>query len=200
MHFGSFLGTTGRSDGMLRWIVDLSRVRRARKAACAAISPLIAKSRLRLGAIPDAAWSSPYVVGFMVMLITIAAKTEIGKIEGQPLCLVQAGAWQDITGIKSSLIGEEVILLNAARNRDFEIGCQNAMTLGSMLIGNSILTSSRRTEWDERNLDLRDNDATIIWSERDDVSALWERFFDAHVSLHIRDTGMEPGRTPFLFS
>jgi hypothetical protein len=67
----------------------------------------------------------------MVMLITIAAKTEIGKIEGQPLCLVQAGAWQDITGRRSGLIGEEVLLLNAARNRDFEIGCQNAMTLGS---------------------------------------------------------------------
>jgi len=124
-------GTTGWSDSILRWIVDVSRVRRARKAACAAISPLIARSRLRLGVIPDATWSNPYVVGFMVMLITIAAKTEIGKIEGQPLCLVQAGAWQDITGRRSGLIGEEVLLLNAARNRDFEIGCQNAMTLGS---------------------------------------------------------------------
>lgn len=182
---------------MLRWILDLSRVRRARKAAC---EVPWSRSAHRLGAIPDAAWSSPYVVGFMVMLITIAAKTESGKIDGQPLCLVQAGAWQDITGTRSSLIGEEVFLLNAARNRDFEIGCQNAMTPGPMLMGSSIPASGRSTEWQERNLDVRDNDATVIWSDRGDVSALWERFFDVHVSVHIRDIGMEPEKSPLQFS
>lgn len=182
---------------MLRWILDLSRVRRARNAACEVISPMVEKSRHRLGAIPDAAWSNHYVVGFMIMLITIVAKTEIGKIEGQPLCLVQAGAWQNITGIKSRLIGEEVLLLNAARNRDFEIGCQNAMTLGSMLLGTSILTAGRGADWQKQHLDLRDTD-TAVWSDRDDVSALWEKFFDAHVSIHISDIGAELGK-PFQF-
>ncbi|MDO8979554.1 MAG: hypothetical protein Q7V17_10030 [Afipia sp.] len=184
---------------MLRWIFDLSRVRRARKAACAVLSPMVAKSRHRLGAIPDVAWSSPYIVGFMVMLITIIAKIEIGKIGGQTLCLVQAKAWEDITAMRSNLIGEEVLLLSAARNRDFEIGCQNAMTLGSMLIGNSILKMGLTAEWQDQNLDLRDG-ATAIWSERDDVSSLWERFFDAHVSVHICDIETGLGKSPFEYS
>lgn len=185
---------------MLRWVLDLSRVRKARRAACAAISPMVAKSRHRLGPIPDAAWSSPYIVGFMVMLITIVAKIEVGKIEGQTLCLVQAKAWEDITAIKSGLIGEEVLLLSAARNRDFEIGCQNAMTLGSMLIGNSILKVGRSADWQDHNLDLRDSDAAAIWSERDDVSSLWERFFDAHVSVHICDIEPALGKSPLEYS
>lgn len=185
---------------MMRWVLDLSRVRRARKAACAAISPMVARSRLRLGTIPDAAWSSPYIVGFMVMLITIIAKTETGKIEGQTLCVVQAKAWEDITAMKSNLIGEEILLLSAARNRDFEIGCQNAMTLGSMLIGNSILTMGPNAGWQDKNPDLRDNDATAIWSERDDVSSLWERFFDSHVSVHICGTETAPGASPAEYS
>jgi hypothetical protein len=157
---------------------------------------MVAKSRHRLGTIPDAAWSSPYIVGFMVMLITIIAKTEIGKIEGQTLCQVQTKAWEDITALRSNLIGEEVLLLSAARNRDFEIGCQNAMTLGSMLIGNSIFNVGNSADWQDQNLDLRD-DTAAIWSERDDVSSLWERFFDAHVSVHICD--IEPGlrQSPF---
>jgi len=170
---------------VLRWVLDQSKVRKARKAACAAISPMVARSRRHLGDIPDTAWSNPYIVGFMVMLITIVAKTEIGKIEGQALCLVQAKAWEDITNIRPSLIGEEVLLLNAARNREFEVGCQNAMTLGSMLIGNSILRMGRSTEWHDRHRELHDTDADAAWSERDDVSALWERFFDAHVSVYI---------------
>lgn len=170
---------------MLRWVLDQSKIRKARKAACATISPMVARSCRRLGDIPTTAWSDPYVVGFMVMLITIVAKIEIGKIEGQTLCLVQAKAWEDITDMRPDLIGEEVLLLNAARNRDFEIGCQNAMTLGSLLIGNSIMNAGPSAEWHDRHHDLHDINADVIWSERDDVSALWERFFDAHVSEHI---------------
>jgi hypothetical protein len=185
---------------MLRWVLDLSRVRKARRAACAAISPMVAKSRHRLGAIPDAAWSSPYIVGFMVMLITIVAKIEIGKMEGQTLCLVQAKAWEDITTMRSNLIGEEILLFSTARNRDFEIGCQNAMTLGSMLIGNSLLKAGISADRQDQHLDLRDSDLTPTWPERDDVSALWERFFDAHVSAHICDIEAGLGKSPFEYS
>lgn len=178
---------------MLRWVLDLSKVRRARKAACAVISPMVAKSRHRLGEIPDAAWASPYVVGFMVMLITIIAKTEIGKIEGQTLCIVQAKAWEDITGIKSGLIGEDVLLLSAARNREFETGCHNAMGFASLLIGSSVMG------WQHRQFDLGIH-AAISWSDRDDLSSLWERLFDAHVSTHLRDIEVSLDRTRLGFS
>ncbi len=179
---------------MLRWVLEQSKVRKARKAACAAISPMVARSRRRLGDIPSTAWSDPYIVGFMVMLITIAAKIEIGKIEGQTLCLVQAKAWEEITNIRPNPIGEEILLLNAARNRDFEIGCQNAMTFGSMLIGNSIMNAGADRGWHDRHHDFHDINADVIWSDRDDVAALWERFFDEHVSEHTFDNTMGLGQ------
>jgi len=170
---------------MLRWVLDLSRVRKARKAAYAVISPMVARSRSRLGAIPDAAWTNPYLVGFIVMLITIIAKMEIGRIEGQALCLVQARSWEDITGIKSDLIGEEVLLLNAERNRDFENGCHNATRFASLLIENSILGLQNR------QFDLGMN-ADIPWPERDDLCSLWEQMFDAYIGAHSCE--IDPGR------
>lgn len=169
---------------MLRWVLDLSKVRKARKAACAAISPMVARSRHRLGVIPDATWSTPYMVGFMAMLITIIARTDIGKIEDQTLCEVQTKAWEDITGLRSDLIGEEIVLLSTARNRDFENGCHNAAALASLLIGNSVLG------WQHRQFDLNLGGA-VPWPERDDVTSLWERLFDAHVSGHV--CGIETG-------
>lgn len=79
---------------MWRWAVDLARVRRA---AGVVISPMVEKSRRRLGEIPAIVWSDPYIVGFTFLLITIVARIEIGKIEERALCVVQAKAWEDIT-------------------------------------------------------------------------------------------------------
>lgn len=166
---------------MLRWVLELSKVRKARKAACAAISPLVERSRARLGAIPDTIWTNPYLVGFMVMLITIIAKMEIGKIEGQALCLVQIKSWEDITGVKSGFIGEDVLLLNAERDHDFECGCHNAVKLASFLIENSILG------WQHRQFDFSIG-AAVPWTERDDLSSLWEQVFDAHINEQMCDT------------
>lgn len=178
---------------MLRWVLDLSRVRKARKAACAAISPMVARSRARLGAIPDATWSNPYIVGFIVMLISIIAKMEIGKIDGQALCHVQIGAWQQITGHRSDLIGEEVMLLSASRNQEFETGCHDALALASLLISSSVL-GDRPIEPD---LDIN---AVLPWPERDDLSSLWERFFEAHISISASDHEAAYDKTPLEFS
>lgn len=187
-------GDIAECSDMWRWALDLSKVRRAHRAATAVISPMVEKSRHRLGGISDLTWSDPYMVGFMVMLITIAARIEAGKIEGEALCRVQARSWEDITTIRSGLIGEEVLLLSTSCNRDFETGCRNAFTFGSMLVGNSILFAGAGTGWQDRPRDLQEADSTI--TERDDVSAAWERFFDAHVSAYVRDNMAEPGAAP----
>ncbi len=41
---------------------------------------LVERSRRHLGAITDATRSAPYIIGFMVMLITVIARVEAGKI------------------------------------------------------------------------------------------------------------------------
>ena len=50
---------------MWHWAFELSRVRKARKAAVTVISPIVEKSRHRLGGISEVAWSDPYMIGFM---------------------------------------------------------------------------------------------------------------------------------------
>lgn len=170
---------------MWRWAFDLSRTRRARKAAGAIISPLVDESRRRLGGIPNAAWSDPYVVGFTMMLITIVSRIEIGKIEGQALCHVQGKAWSDITE-QSNPIGEDMILLSTARNRDFEIGCRNAVTFVSMLVSRSILFTGAG-DWNDQHPDLQDIATFSALAERADMSVAWEQFFDAHISMHSAD-------------
>ena len=65
---------------MWHWALEWSRTRKARRAAVAAISPIVEDSRHRLGGISDVAWSDPYIIGFMVMLISIIARLESGKI------------------------------------------------------------------------------------------------------------------------
>ncbi len=179
---------------MWRWAVDLAKVRRARRAAGAVISPLVEKSRSRLGEIPAIVWSDPYIVGFTFMLITIVARIEIGKIEGRALCFLQAKAWEDITAMPPGTIGEDVILLSAARNRDFETGCRDAMTFGSMLVGNSILFAGMTRDWQDRHLDLQETELAATSADHADLAAAWEQFFDPHVSMHVCNSTSDLGR------
>src|ERR1700738_3684703 len=115
------------------WTINLLRVRKARRAAVATISPMVERSRRNFGAIPDATWSDPYVVGFMMMLITMVARATSAKIDGDALCVVQETAWRDITRRRQSPIGEDVLLFSRANNPDFDLGCRDAMSLGSIL-------------------------------------------------------------------
>jgi hypothetical protein len=168
-----------QGGGMWHWTANLSRSRRARLAAEATILPLVEKSRLRLGAIPDAAWSDPYIVGFMMMLITIIARMEVGRIDSETICHIQAEAWQNITK-QENPIGEEVLLLSSARNQDFEMGCRNAAEFASFLVSRSVLLRSEG----ERNesLDYRSGCQDGASSERYDVLAAWESCFDMRLS------------------
>ena len=169
---------------MWRWAFELSRVRKARKAAVTVISPIVEKSRHRLGGISEVAWSDPYIIGFMVMLISIIARIESGKIAGDSLWLVQCRAWEDITRMRSDMMAEELLLLSTARNRDFELGCHNAATLGSILFGNPILSEGGGVPREDRPRDLQELELTEPFAQRDDVSVVWVQFFDAHISTH----------------
>lgn len=165
---------------MWHWAANLSRSRRARLAAGEAILPLVEKSRLRLGGIPDAAWSDPYIVGFIMMLITIIARMEVGRIDNETICQVQARAWQDITS-QGNTIGEEVLLLASAHNQHFEMGCRNAADFASFLVSRAVLLrgSSERNE----SLDSRGGCQEAALSDRHDVLAAWETYFDMRLSL-----------------
>jgi hypothetical protein len=164
---------------MWQWTANLSRSRRARLAAEGTILPLVEKSRLRLGDIPDAAWSDPYIVGFMMMLITIIARMEVGRIDSETICHVQAKAWQNITR-QENPIGEEVLLLSSSSNQHFEMGCRNAAEFASFLVSRSVLLRGEGEK--NESLDYRSGSHEAALSDRYDVLAAWENYFDMRLS------------------
>jgi hypothetical protein len=167
---------------MWQWTLEFSRTRRARRAAVAAISPIVQGSRQRLGGISDGAWSDPYIIGFLVMLISIIARLESGKMSTNSLCAVQRNAWRDITETRSEGMAEQLLLLSADRNRDFELGCSNAAAFGTILFGSDILLEGaglRRADWWQRD---PEDSSTSILAHREDVDAAWTQWFDAHIA------------------
>jgi hypothetical protein len=166
---------------MWRWVIELSRVRKARKAAVTTISPIVEQSRHRLGAISDAAWSDPYMIGFIVMLISIIARVESGRITQDSMSHVQCKAFEDITAMTSDVMAEELLLLSTSRNRDFELGCRNAVAFGSMLLGTSVPSEGGGMPREDRRSDLPETEFAKPFTQCEDVSAAWELFFDARL-------------------
>jgi hypothetical protein len=158
---------------MWHWISETLRSRRARKTAVATISPIVEQSRQRLGGISDDAWSDPYIIGFVVMLISVIARLEVGRIADRALCRVQSQAWQEITSMQGGAVVEDLLLLSSARNREFELGCHNAATFGSILFGTSMLLEGAGVPQPA----MSDG-----FSRREDITAAWAQYFDAHIS------------------
>ncbi|RIK96750.1 MAG: hypothetical protein DCC74_09565 [Proteobacteria bacterium] len=167
---------------MWRFLLNLSRTRRARRAAAAMIVPLVEASRRRLGGIAEAAWSDPYIIGFMAMLITLISRVEVGRLDNDALGAVQVGAWQDITGLSGSTVGEDMLHLGAAHDRNFEAGCRDAVTFGSMLVARSLLFAGAGKTWRAKTWQAATDPSCTPPAARDDVAAAWEQFFDANVA------------------
>jgi hypothetical protein len=154
-------------------VLSLWKARRGRRAATTAIIPLMNKTRHRWGRLPDSVWREPYVVGFLGMLITLHATRDAGSLGTAGLASAQAGAWSDITGMASNLVGEEICFLSAAGDKAFDLGCRNATSFFEAV---GIL--DRRDE--DNLLEDRISPAACAHAEAD-RSALWARYFDAYV-------------------
>jgi hypothetical protein len=154
---------------MLVWAIDLIRVHRAKRAATSRIAPLVDGSKRRLGGIPESAWCDPYLIGFTIMLITIAAKSTSDRLEGDALCLTQEQAWKCITCRPFDSIGERVLLLSRDNNPDFARGCQTARELGSFL------------DFDQPDSTPLASFSPSELDERDAFVQIWISAFDAHI-------------------
>lgn len=167
---------------MWQWALELSRTRKARRAAVATISPIVEGSRHRLGGISDVAWSDPYIIGFLAMLISIIARLESSKISGDSLCVVQCRAWEEITAMTSETMAEQLLLLSTDRNRDFELGCHNAAAFSAILFGTETLQEGAGLAGAERWQTSLEGESTTAFAQREDVDAAWTQFFDVHIA------------------
>lgn len=168
---------------------DMWKRRRARRAAIAALAPLVTDSRRRLHVIPESAWLEPYMLGYLTTLITLLAEREVGRLDTDALGLVQAEAWAKITGQSEHLIGEEVSFHSVMGNRQFREGCMNAELFFRALLGGAVAPPPGGDEDWSRAVTQSFGpeaggvtDAVPLFMEGGALAAsLWGRFFEARV-------------------
>lgn len=159
----------------------LWNARRGRRAAVAAIAPLVARSRQRLDGIPEQAWFDPYIVGFMVMLITLAARRAVNIADSQTLGAVQTEAWSQITSLRGDAIGEETLHLSASGHQAFEAGCRNAIAFDLALYGTSSAGVADGVSDNIDELELYPTGSPHSPGHRERILALWQLYFESHL-------------------
>lgn len=156
---------------------QLLQARRGKKAAVGFIEPLVSASRRgTLTEIPERAWLTPYMVGFMAMLISLVAQRAASGLSSDVLGLVQVEAWQRITGFKQHPIGEDICLFSTDRNHEFENGCSSARRFLADL--------------DQAGLHVRpDSQENGTGFDRTTAKALWAEYFEAHIEVNPEPGG-----------
>ena|SRR5690242_10976763 len=170
---------------MLRWAVTMAEVRRGRRAAVSTIGPLVERSRISLNGIPDIAWRDPYLVGFMLTLITIVARIESRNLQDHDLGFVQSQAWGAITGMDADLIGEDALTLSNSHPREFQYGCYSATMVASRLCGSAAVASIGYEPWQEtapaEEYPFNGDDRSVT-SISNPVTGNWTDAFDAFIA------------------
>ena len=151
--------------------------RRTRKHAIDDIAPFLELSRRRLNGIPDAAFTNPYMIGYLSALITLCAKRFMPSIGTSGLALVQSEAWARMTGLSGDLLGEETCYLSAARHPEFLDGCHNALKFYQALNGEACEDFAM-----ECALIGNADQVACPFEHAMDVGDLWAKFFDAHIA------------------
>jgi hypothetical protein len=169
---------------MLRWAVAMAEVRRGRRAAVATIGPLVERSRASLNGIPDIAWRDPYLVGFMLTLITIVARIESRTLQDHDLSLVQSQTWRAITGMNADLIGEDALTLSNSHPREFQHGCYSATMVASRLCGAAAVASIGYEPWQEAVAGQNSfvDDGRNMSAASSPVTGNWGDAFDAYIA------------------
>jgi hypothetical protein len=156
-------------------MLDIFKVRRARKAAVSVIAPHVERSRCKLRDIPDTVWFDPYVIGFLGLLITLVAERAVGGLGQQALALVQIDAWREITRAGNADIGEDITLLSTAADASFTAGCSDAEALFAELM------PAADAPFDSIDFANADDGSRVAW--------LWSRCFEERI-------GTRTGRPP----
>lgn len=167
---------------MFHSLSGLWKARQGRRAAVAAILPLVERSRTRCQGITAGTWLDPYMIGFMMMLITLTARHKVREMDSLFLGLVQQEAWAEITGMRPELVGERALNLSASGSRMFALGCQNAIAFDVAFSRSleSALFDDRRFAKDAGDDELSDG------LDDQSVLALWADCFESHVVWECR--------------
>lgn len=155
-------------------MLQLWKARQGRKAAIAMLGPLIERSKASLGGIPAAAWSDPYILGFISMLASLEARAAVGgNLGSTALGLIQSETLAELSGSSAALHGEDILSLSTDGDPQFQSGCSHAVTFHAAV-------------WKSRF--APDTGAGRLWSAelldpRGDVFLLWLDTFQEKVAV-----------------
>ena len=168
---------------MFHSLSGLWKARQGRRAAVTAILPLVERSRTRCQGITEGTWLDPYMVGFMMMLITLTARHKVSEMDSLFLGLVQQEAWAEITGMRPELVGERALNLSASGSRTFARGSRTPSPSTQRSAGarkSRCLRTTRKFAKDAGDDELSDG------LDHQGVLALWADCFESHVVWECR--------------
>jgi hypothetical protein len=166
-------------------LLGLWQVYRARKLSIRRLRPFVDRTRWHMGEDFDDLWGSPYRVGFLTTLITLAARRASIHIDPDGLGLVQLDVWAELTQMSPDLIGERIMSLSLNQDVDFINGCRSAMTFDEALSGSQ---AARFDPADDFDLAIDTGLSSILHPEggesqgersRDPIFSLWDRLLSA---------------------
>ncbi len=114
-------------------MLQLWKARRGRKAAMALIYPFVERSRIEFGGIPDSVWHDTYLIGFLAMLASLAAREQAGSLQSNALGLVQSETLAALSGHDADVFGQAICALSMEREPSFGAGCRDATGFYSAL-------------------------------------------------------------------
>jgi hypothetical protein len=166
---------------MLSSIRGLWQVRRGRNAAVSVIAPLVASSRYRLQGLPGGIWLDPYMVGFIMMLITLTARRAGHVTDSEALADVQSQAWAEITQLAGSLISEETFHLSVTGHDAFAKGCKNAVAFDLALYQAQASSAGLSIPGYLDRAGHAGPEVAQSIMEDETILALWRNYFEGHL-------------------
>ena len=114
------------------------RYRKARKNTIRAMKPWIDFARKHFDGLDDQIWQTPYMRGFLPMIITKFARQDASiALDREQLGLIQLEVWMEFTGQYHDGIGEDITASGADGQGSFNRGCRNADHFFAVLHGQS---------------------------------------------------------------
>ena len=111
-------------------IFGFSAAERATRSAVSAFKPWVGLAVAHIGNVPSAAWTDPYVFGFLATLIIFQVRrTSRNRIRGEYLARVVFASWSQITGQSPLGLGYKSREWVHSRDPQYNEGADNAVKL-----------------------------------------------------------------------
>jgi hypothetical protein len=113
--------------------LGLWKVSRAKAACRMVLKPFIEATLADCDSVAQYAWTTPRVMGFAGMSISLIAHHAAGRLSNHDLAVVQSECLAELIGLEQEYAGETLSGLSLSGDADFEAGCRAAIPFFELL-------------------------------------------------------------------